>query len=101
MAFEPEIDESLSGDQVCSFSSGGCGKAFEKGTRAYILTSRQMQEINAAEGDLPFSSFEHQNSIFCPDCNKLIDTAGGILAKHSQRGEYLVSFRWLMRRTLY
>lgn len=101
MAFEPEIDESLGGDQVCSISSGGCGKPFDKGKRAFILTSRQLQEINMADGELPFSDFEHQSSIFCPECNKRIDSNGGMLSKHSQRGEYLVSFQWLMRRTLY
>ena len=101
MAFEPEIDESISGDQVCSFSSGGCGKTFDKGKRAFILTARQLQEINMADGELPFSEFEHQNSMFCPECYKLIESNGGILSKHSQRGEYIVSFRWLMRRTLY
>lgn len=101
MAFEPEIDESLGGDQICSLSSGGCGKSFEKGHRAFILSGRQLQEINAAEGELLFGDFEHQNSIYCPECHKRIESNGGIISKHSQRGEYLVSFRWLMRRTLF
>lgn len=86
---------------ICSPAQGGCGEMFTKGSRALVLTSRQVQRILISDGDLPYSEFEAQTGLFCDDCIDNLESHGGIMARHSSRGEYLISFSWIMKRTNY
>ena len=88
-------------DLICVKAQGGCGEPFNKGGRAIILTGRQLQRIMMSDGDLSYTEFENQSGLFCRKCLKELETHGGQLARHSSRGEYLVSFAWMMRRTYY
>lgn len=86
---------------ICSAAQGGCGEPFTKGGRALILTSRQYQRILISDGDLPYSEFESQTGLFCENCIDNLEAHGGVVARHSSRGEYVVTFSWIMKRTNY
>jgi len=90
----------LTGDDlICSSSQGGCGEPFSHGSRAFILTSRQVQKIKISDGDIPFIDFETSSGMFCENCINQLKEHGGILTRHCPRGEYMVSFSWVMKRT--
>jgi hypothetical protein len=94
--------DNISGDYlICSRGQGGCGEPFQKGGRALVLTASQIQSINMADGDLEFSAFENQSGLFCSDCLDELQAQGGRLSRRSSRGDYIVSFAWMMRRTRY